>query len=52
MRDKAKGGNPNFQTILEPGGNMVLPPTLEDLGISKIQSSRWQLEAEQGELPF
>lgn len=38
--DKAQG------TRLKPGGNVVRPPepekTLNDIGISKDQSSRWQ----------
>lgn len=44
--DKAKGGNPQFQSILETTGSTMLPVVLEDLGIDKFQSSRWQLEAE------
>ena len=29
----------------QPETEVVMPPTLSDLGISKSQSSRWQLEA-------
>ena len=38
------------------GGNIVLPPddtpTLSDLGITKMQSSRWQLESTVPEKQF
>jgi hypothetical protein len=36
--DDAKGRN---QHTTE-GGNIMLPPSLDDLGIDKKQSSRWQ----------
>jgi len=42
-RDKAKGHK--FQPILNPGGSTMEPPALGDLGITKQQSHRWQLEA-------
>ena len=33
-------------------GNSVLPPSLDDLGIDKIQSSRWQREAKVDDATF
>jgi N6-adenosine-specific RNA methylase IME4 len=48
--DKAKGGRPEIT------GNRVLPviesPTLSDIGISKMQSSRWQRAAKIPEETF
>jgi hypothetical protein len=50
-RDKAPGGQP-YQ-VANSTGNMMKPvETLEELGISKIQSHRWQLEAEISEEKF
>jgi hypothetical protein len=39
--DKNEGGNPNL--LHDETGS---PPTLDELGISRIQSHRWQAEAE------
>lgn len=47
-KDKAPGGQPYQST-----GNIMKPvETLADLGISKVQSHRWQLEAEIPEEKF
>ena len=49
--DKATGGQPYQST-----GNTVLPvetpPTLNDIGVGKMQSSRWQTIARMPEPAF
>ncbi len=48
--EKAKGGQPHQK---KSTGNSVLPVrTLDDMGISKKESSRWQQEADVPEEEF
>lgn len=48
--EKDKGGRPSERT--EETSNMVLPVSLKDIGITKMQSSRWQKESEVSEEKF
>jgi hypothetical protein len=44
--------NTGSKNIGNSGGNIVLPPKLEDIGVTKIESSRWQQEAKLPEDEF
>jgi hypothetical protein len=48
--DKHKGGRPPDET--DHGGLSVSPPTLEQIGVSPMQSHRWQTAAELPEESF
>ena len=43
--EKNEGGRPAENPLHDERGYIVQPQTLKELGISEIQSHRWQLEA-------